>query len=81
MLCFCCSQGLRDWEDDDEPWIEHARWSPRCSYLLLCKGKHFVDKACGKRNNASYMNHRVRIYHIIICKIKLNLKLISGISV
>ncbi|XP_050525793.1 baculoviral IAP repeat-containing protein 2-like isoform X2 [Daktulosphaira vitifoliae] len=50
MLCFCCSQGLKDWEDDDEPWTEHARWSPNCSYVLLSKGKTFVDEACGKKN-------------------------------
>ncbi|XP_050443224.1 death-associated inhibitor of apoptosis 2-like isoform X2 [Adelges cooleyi] len=49
MLCFCCSQGLKDWEDDDEPWTEHARWSPNCSYVLLSKGKNFVDEACGKK--------------------------------
>ncbi|XP_022161673.1 baculoviral IAP repeat-containing protein 7-B-like isoform X2 [Myzus persicae] len=47
MLCYYCSQGLKDWEDDDEPWTEHARWSETCSYVLLNKGKNFVDKACG----------------------------------
>jgi len=47
MLCYYCSQGLKDWEDNDEPWTEHARWSKSCSYVLLNKGKNFVDEACG----------------------------------
>lgn len=61
MLCFCCSQGLKDWEDDDEPWTEHARWSPTCSYVLLSKGKHFVDKACGVRDEVPKINQEARI--------------------
>lgn len=61
MLCFCCSQGLKDWEDDDEPWTEHARWSPSCSYVLLSKGKNFVDEACGVKNDIPKMNQEVRI--------------------
>ncbi|XP_025190216.1 baculoviral IAP repeat-containing protein 2-like isoform X2 [Melanaphis sacchari] len=51
MLCYYCSQGLKDWEDDDEPWTEHARWSSTCSYVLLNKGKNFVDKACGVKSS------------------------------
>lgn len=61
MMCFCCSQGLKDWEDDDEPWTEHARWSPTCSYVLLSKGKHFVDAACGYINNNTKINQEARI--------------------
>lgn len=43
MLCFCCNQGLMDWEYHDDPWVEHARWSPNCSFVLLSKGKDFVE--------------------------------------
>lgn len=52
MLCFYCSQGLKDWEDDDEPWTEHAKWSCKCSYLLLSKGKKFVDQVNMSTKNA-----------------------------
>lgn len=38
VSCFYCRQGLRSWEPNDEPWIEHARWSPDCGYLRLVKG-------------------------------------------
>lgn len=61
MLCFCCSQGLKDWEDDDEPWTEHARWSPNCSYVLLSKGKGFVEEACGMKNDVPKISQEARI--------------------
>lgn len=68
MLCFCCSQGLKDWEDDDEPWTEHARWSPNCSYVLLSKGKSFVEEACGVRSDVPKINQEARIYLTIFEK-------------
>lgn len=33
-----------DWEKDDDPWVEHARWSPDCSFVILNKGKQFVKE-------------------------------------
>lgn len=51
MLCFCCSQGLMDWEYHDDPWVEHARWSPNCSFVLLSKGKDFVEQVLSESDN------------------------------
>ncbi|XP_061230397.1 inhibitor of apoptosis protein-like [Neopsephotus bourkii] len=42
VRCFCCDGGLRCWESGDDPWIEHAKWFPRCEYLLRVKGGEFV---------------------------------------
>uniref|UniRef100_A0A8C3TA55 BIR protein n=1 Tax=Chelydra serpentina TaxID=8475 RepID=A0A8C3TA55_CHESE len=39
VKCFCCDGGLRCWESGDDPWIEHAKWFPRCGYLLRIKGR------------------------------------------
>ncbi|XP_005482646.2 baculoviral IAP repeat-containing protein 2 [Zonotrichia albicollis] len=44
VKCFCCDGGLRCWESGDDPWIEHAKWFPRCEYLLRVKGREFVDQ-------------------------------------
>ncbi|KAJ1113474.1 hypothetical protein NDU88_001718 [Pleurodeles waltl] len=44
VKCFCCDGGLRCWESGDDPWIEHAKWFPRCEYLLLIKKEEFVDQ-------------------------------------
>lgn len=50
MLCFCCNQGLMDWEQDDNPWVEHARWAPECNFVLLKKGKRFVQEVASNAN-------------------------------
>ncbi|NXO18795.1 BIR protein, partial [Oriolus oriolus] len=44
VKCFCCDGGLRCWESGDDPWIEHAKWFPRCEYLLRVKGREFVSQ-------------------------------------
>lgn len=43
VRCFQCGIGLRNWDPEDDPWVEHARWSSKCSYLCLKKGQEFVD--------------------------------------
>lgn len=49
-ICFHCGGGLKDWEESDEPWVEHARWFSKCSYVLMVKGKDFVDEVCGRKS-------------------------------
>ena len=39
------------WEDDDDAWTRHAHHYPDCHYLLLRKGKEFVDSV---RNATSH---------------------------
>jgi len=34
---------LKEWEPDDDPWIEHARWFPKCVFIRQCKGDQFVS--------------------------------------
>lgn len=43
VRCFCCGGGLRNWEDGDIAWIEHARWYPNCEFLHQRKGEMFVQ--------------------------------------
>lgn len=42
--CFYCDGGLKDWEDDDDPWQQHARWFDRCPYVHLVKGRDYVQQ-------------------------------------
>ncbi|XP_062052918.1 baculoviral IAP repeat-containing protein 2 [Lepus europaeus] len=44
VKCFCCDGGLRCWESGDDPWVEHAKWFPRCEFLIRMKGQEFVDE-------------------------------------
>lgn len=44
VCCFHCDGKLKHWVPEDEPWNEHARWFPTCTFLLLVKGQDFVDE-------------------------------------
>ncbi|XP_031228891.1 baculoviral IAP repeat-containing protein 7 isoform X2 [Mastomys coucha] len=44
VRCFFCYGGLQSWERGDDPWTEHARWFPRCQFLLRSKGRDFVER-------------------------------------
>jgi len=49
VKCFYCDGGLRDWEPDDEPWVQHARWFDKCDYVLTVKGAEYVQQAVSDR--------------------------------
>lgn len=34
-ICFYCGMGIKEWERDDCPFQEHARWMNTCGYLEL----------------------------------------------
>ncbi|KAM6147532.1 baculoviral IAP repeat-containing protein 7 [Erethizon dorsatum] len=42
VRCFFCYGGLQSWEHGDDPWTEHAKWFPRCQFLLQSKGRDFI---------------------------------------
>uniref|UniRef100_A0A8C1GTK6 E3 ubiquitin-protein ligase XIAP n=1 Tax=Cyprinus carpio TaxID=7962 RepID=A0A8C1GTK6_CYPCA len=43
VLCFKCGGGLKTWRPDEDPWEEHARHYPGCSFLLAEKGEEYVN--------------------------------------
>ncbi|XP_060573024.1 uncharacterized protein LOC132730958 [Ruditapes philippinarum] len=43
VRCFYCGIGLRHWTAEDDPWIEHARWSKNCVFVKQKKGEEFVN--------------------------------------
>lgn len=49
--CFHCDGGLCNWDANDDPWEEHARWFPRCQFVLLSKGEAYV-KDCLRRHQS-----------------------------
>ncbi|XP_048467105.1 baculoviral IAP repeat-containing protein 7-B-like [Rhincodon typus] len=44
VKCFHCDGELRNWELGDDPWMEHAKWFPRCEYLIQMKGRDYVNR-------------------------------------
>ncbi|KAG9341744.1 hypothetical protein JZ751_018810 [Albula glossodonta] len=43
VVCFRCGGGLKDWQPEEDPWEEHAKHYPGCSFLLEEKGMEFVS--------------------------------------
>ncbi|XP_061901469.1 E3 ubiquitin-protein ligase XIAP-like [Entelurus aequoreus] len=43
VLCFRCGGGLKGWQPDEDPWEEHAKNYPGCSFLLEEKGQEFIN--------------------------------------
>ncbi|XP_069133442.1 baculoviral IAP repeat-containing protein 2-like isoform X2 [Argopecten irradians] len=50
VRCFYCGGCLRNWEPGDDPWVEHARWFPRCVYVKQNKGQAFINMVQRKRD-------------------------------
>ncbi|CAN7994462.1 unnamed protein product [Ixodes pacificus] len=38
VICFSCGGALFNWDEYDDPLIEHVRWYPDCAYVILCLG-------------------------------------------
>ncbi|XP_015599780.1 death-associated inhibitor of apoptosis 1 isoform X2 [Cephus cinctus] len=61
-LCYHCGGGLKDWEPEDDPWEQHAKWFSKCYYLLLVKGQDYINNVTGlhmpppSREEAMQMN-------------------------
>ncbi|TLY45780.1 MAG: hypothetical protein E6K54_08690, partial [Gammaproteobacteria bacterium] len=43
-VCYYCGGGVRDWEEDDDPWQLHSVWFKLCPFVYLMKGKQYADK-------------------------------------
>ncbi|KAK3576487.1 hypothetical protein CHS0354_034159 [Potamilus streckersoni] len=43
VRCFACDGGLKNWDPDDDPWVEHARWFPQCAFVRHIKGEEFIN--------------------------------------
>jgi E3 ubiquitin-protein ligase XIAP len=50
-VCFHCGGEFEDWEETDNPWLEHAVWFPKCMYVVLNKGQEFIQE-CDRRKEA-----------------------------
>ena len=44
VKCWYCNGGLQNWDEEDDPWAEHAKWFPLCEFVLQQKGPEFVHR-------------------------------------
>jgi hypothetical protein len=49
VCCYYCGGGLKDWEEEDDPWENHAMWYGKCKYVKTVKGDNFIEKMNKKR--------------------------------
>lgn len=76
--CFFCGGGFKDWEEDVDPWIEHARWFPSCSFVKQCKGGKFIQKVQAKEQGREVslvlltMAIKLKYYSMLFEKRKFN---------
>ncbi|XP_052238237.1 baculoviral IAP repeat-containing protein 7-B-like isoform X2 [Dreissena polymorpha] len=40
--CYYCGGELYDWDPEDIPWVEHAKWFPQCGFVRKQMGEQFV---------------------------------------
>ncbi|KAF7229543.1 E3 ubiquitin-protein ligase XIAP [Nothobranchius furzeri] len=43
VMCFSCGGSLKGWQPGEDPWEQHAKYYPGCSFLLAEKGVEFVN--------------------------------------
>ncbi|KAF5295946.1 hypothetical protein FQA39_LY12718 [Lamprigera yunnana] len=58
VRCFYCDGGLRHWLRLDDPWSEHAKWFPKCGFVLLVKGQEFINACLNGLPSDSAENQR-----------------------
>ena len=42
VKCFACNLEVEQWEPHDDVFVEHCRFSPKCSFMKLKKGNEFI---------------------------------------
>lgn len=47
-MCFSCGGGLKDWLEADDPWEQHARWFTKCSFVLMVKGREYIQEVSNR---------------------------------
>lgn len=48
VICFSCGGGLCKWEENDDPWEQHALWYSKCNYVQLLKGPECTTEIAKK---------------------------------
>ena len=65
MRCFHCDGGLRNWEEEDDPFTEHARWFPRCSFIRELRGEEFVNAQAQRYPRVQHLVRSVRFASVL----------------
>ncbi|CAB3386804.1 Hypothetical predicted protein [Cloeon dipterum] len=74
-ICFHCNLGLKDWDPNDDPYVQHCKWNSSCQYLLMRKGSNFMKQVlhCDRKKESSVeatKEHRDGALNCSICRSK-----------
>lgn len=61
VCCFSCGGGLKDWEENDDPWEQHGMWYGKCEYLKLMKGSNFIQQMAHKKEEICKRRSKVSL--------------------
>lgn len=50
VKCYWCGGELHDWEPQDNPMEEHAKWFTMCGYVRMVMGDDYIQKVRDKQN-------------------------------
>ncbi|XP_071089205.1 baculoviral IAP repeat-containing protein 2-like [Haliotis cracherodii] len=64
VYCFQCGVRLRRWASNDDPWVEHHKWSPHCDYLKL----------------TSLLRHKKKLQLHYLCEENVNQNTTNGVA-
>lgn len=42
-ICFHCGVCICEWERDDDPYLEHSRWSPFCHFMMSETSVNYIQ--------------------------------------
>ncbi|KAG7264640.1 hypothetical protein CRUP_000169 [Coryphaenoides rupestris] len=59
VMCFCCGGGAKSWQHDEDPWVEHAKLYPGCSFLLTEKGPEFINQVQLQERNVAVIQDKL----------------------
>lgn len=66
-ICYYCGGGLKDWDEEkDNPWIEHARWFPKCPFVIVNRGQEFVEEHSNRKNKNPAEQKRISTSKIVV---------------
>ncbi|XP_054259413.1 baculoviral IAP repeat-containing protein 7-B-like [Macrosteles quadrilineatus] len=65
-ICFYCGGGLHHWQDIDDPWEEHAKWFPKCPFVLVHKGQDFVNEMRSRTERNALQKKRIPTNNIAV---------------
>jgi len=57
VKCFYCDGGLKEWGEEDDPWVEHAGWYYTCGFMRLVRGDQYIER-CRQLVNMTLENRR-----------------------